>query len=114
MYKLTNNVDIEIIIGQQLSATPRLLLYDVAIYLTTCNSSKEITDEILTTNGSDRGWLFTEDNDTFRFNAQDNLLASICIDYSELDRYPDGMFDLVTEAKKIVGIPKLIYIVHGL
>lgn len=108
MYKLTNTVDIEISIGQQLSATPRLLLYDVTIYLTTCNSTKEISNEILTTNGSDRGWLFTEDNDTFRFNAQDNLLTSIYLDYSELDRHPDGMYDLVNEAKKIVGIPKIV------
>lgn len=108
MYKLTNNVDIEIITGQQLSATPRLLLYDVTIYLTTCNSIEEISNEILTTNGSDRGWLFTEDNDTFRFNTQDNLLTAIYLDYSELDRCPGSMFDLVTEAKKIVGIPKLV------
>jgi len=108
MYKLTNNVDVEIIIGQQLSATPRLFLYDVTIYLTTCNSIEEISDEILTTYGSDRGWLFTEDNDTFRFDIQNNLLTSIYLDYSESDRCPDRMFDLVTEAKKIVGIPKLV------
>ncbi|MDV7698678.1 hypothetical protein N6B72_17270 [Chryseobacterium soli] len=108
MYKLTNNVGIEIIIGKQLSAIPRVIMHDVDICLTTCNSVKEMDHEILTTNGSDKGWLFTEDNDTFRFNAQDNLLTSVYLDYSELDRCPGSMFDLVTEAKKIVGIPKLV------
>lgn len=108
MYKLANNVEIEIIIGKQLSAIPRVIMHDVDICLTTCNSVKEIEHEILTTNGSDKGWLFTEYNDTFRFNAQDNLLTSVYLDYSELDRCPGSMFDLVTEAKKIVGIPKLV------
>jgi len=108
MYKLTNNVDIEIIIGEQLSVIPRVILHDVKIFLTTCNSIKEIDHEILTTIGSDKGWLFTENNDTFRFNAKDHLLTSIYLDYSELEKEPNSKFDLITKAKKIVGVPKLI------
>lgn len=108
MYKLTDHVDIEIIAGQQLSVIPRLLIYDVKILLTAANSIKEMEHEILTTNGSDQGWLFTENNDTFRFNANNHLLTSIYFDYSEQEKEPDHKLDLVTNAKKIVGIPKLI------
>ncbi len=109
MYKLTDHVDIEIIAGQQLSAIPRVLIYDVEILLTSSNSIKEIEHEILTTNGSDRGWLFTEYNDTFRFNADDHLLTSVYFGYSELEKEPHHKLDLVTNAKKIVGIPKLVH-----
>ncbi|REC62498.1 hypothetical protein DRF65_10420 [Chryseobacterium pennae] len=108
MYKLTDHVDIEIIAGQQLSAIPRMLIYDVEIVLTTANSIKEMDHEILTTYGSDKGWLFTENNDTFRFDTSDHLLTSIYFDYSEQEKEPDHKLDLIMNAKKIVGIPKLV------
>jgi len=108
MYKLTNNVEIEIVKEKQLSAIPRVIIYDVEICLTACNSVKEMDHEISVTDGSDKGLLFTEDNDMFRFDTQDHLLTAIYLDYSEVDRWPDDKFELVTKAKKIVGIPKLI------
>ncbi len=107
MYNLTNNVDIEIAIGKQMSATPRVILNDVKILMTLANTVDEIHKEIERTNGSDEGWLFTEYNDTFRFDLNDGILTSVSLSYSEQNKEPHNRKDL-RHSRKVIGIPKLV------
>jgi hypothetical protein len=106
-FEIIEGASITLEYGQQILATPRLLIGDLNVLLTIRNSVYELDKEVAYAIGSNEDWLHMTTADTLGFDAETHLLKVISFRYPEHNKVPANL-SLLKEAEKIAGLPRLV------